>query len=115
LGDTPFYNYTAKRGYINIRKTTFISNMTAFLQGLHLRNTTIAHMIARLWHNARPRKVGTLIWLTLNKGLPVGTWLQLMSIPPHCKVCNSNTEESPQHYLLECPMAQRAWQAFKRI
>ncbi len=72
-------------------------------------------MTVRLWHNARPRKVGTLIWLTLNQGLPVGTWLQLMGIDPLCKVCDLNTEESPQHCLFECSMAQRAWKAYKRI
>ncbi len=82
--------------------------MTTFLQGLNLINTTIAQMTAMLWHNACPLKVGTLIWLMLNKGLPVGTWFQLMGIFPHCKVYDSNTEESPQHCLLECPMAQRA-------
>jgi hypothetical protein len=87
----------------------------SFIQGLNLRNTSNAQMIAKLWHNARPRKVGMLIWLTLNQGLPVGTWLQLIGIAPQCKVCDSNTEESPQHCLLECPMAQRAWEAFKRI
>jgi hypothetical protein len=56
--------------------------MVAFIQDLNLRNTSSAQMIARLWHNACPRKVGTFIWLTLNQGLPVGTWLQLMGIAP---------------------------------
>jgi len=107
LGDAPFFGYTAKRGYINSQKTTHSSNMLTFLQGLNLRNTTPSEMTAWLWHNARPRKVGTLIWLTLNQGLPVGTWLQLMEINPLCKVCDSNAEESPQHCLLECSMAQR--------
>ncbi len=72
-------------------------------------------MITRLWHNTRPHKVGTLIWLTINQGLSVGTLLQLMGISPMCKVCDSNAEESPKHYLLECSMAQRAWKAYKRI
>jgi len=40
LGDAPFFGYTAKRGYINTRKTTHSSNMLTFLQGLNLRNTT---------------------------------------------------------------------------
>jgi hypothetical protein len=62
-----------------------------------------------------PRKVGTLIWVTLNRGFPVGTWLQTMGLPSLCKVCDANKEESPQHCLLECAMAQRAWDAFKRI
>jgi hypothetical protein len=89
--------------------------MISFIQGLNLRNTTTQQAIARIWHNSRLRKVGTLIWLTLNQGLPVGSWLQLMGIPPNCKVCNSGTEETPQHCLLDCPMAQKAWKAFKRI
>jgi hypothetical protein len=54
LGDAPFYGYTAKRGYTNIRKTSSTSSMTDFIQDLHLRNTTIAQMIARLWHNTCP-------------------------------------------------------------
>ncbi|CAM6016021.1 unnamed protein product [Sphagnum balticum] len=95
LGDAPFFGYTAKRGYVNTRKTTRSSNMVTFIQGLNLRNTSSAQMIARLWHNACPRKVGMLIWLTLNQGLPMGTWLQLMGIAPQCKVCDSNAEESP--------------------
>jgi len=66
LGDAPFFGYTTKRGYINARKTTHPSNMPTFLQGLNFRNTTNSQMITKLWHNARPRKVGTLIWLTLN-------------------------------------------------
>jgi len=108
LGDVPFFGYTAKRGYCNARKTARSSNMMTFMQGLNLRNSTPAQMTARLWHNARPRKVGTFIWLTLNQGLPVGTWLQLMGINPICKVCNLNTEESALHCLLECPTAQSA-------
>jgi hypothetical protein len=38
-----------------------------------------------------------------------------MGITPTCKVYDSNAEESPKHCLLECPMAQRAWKAYKRI
>jgi len=90
-------------------------NMLSFIKDLNLRNFTTSQVIARIWHNARPRKVGTLIWLTFNQGLPVGTWLQLMGIPPQCKVCNSGHVESPIHCLLECPMAQRTWEAFKKI
>ncbi len=31
LGDAPFFDYTAKRGYINAQKMTYTSNMLAFL------------------------------------------------------------------------------------
>ncbi|CAK9858555.1 unnamed protein product, partial [Sphagnum jensenii] len=70
LGDAPFFGYSAKRGYNTIRKSTQTSSMTNFLEELDLRNSSTAQLTARIWHSARPRKVGTLIWLTLNKGLP---------------------------------------------
>jgi len=72
-------------------------------------------MIARIWHNSRLHKVGTLIGLSLNRGLPVGTWLQCMGISPSCKVCGTGIPESPQHCLFECPLAKRAWEAFKAV
>jgi len=115
LGDAPFFGYTAKRGYLNARKSDHPSRMTTFLEGLNLRNTTPAQLTARVWHNARPRKVGTLIWLTLNQGLLIGTWLQRMGIDPSYKVCNLNAEESAQHCLMECPAAQIARKAYTRV
>ncbi len=114
MGDAPFFGYTAKRGYANIRKSNHKSSMKTFLDDLNLRNTSSAQMMARIWHNARPRKVGTLIWLILNKGLPVGSWLQQIGLPSQCKVCDSNLKESTQQ-LLNCPMARSAWEAFKRV
>jgi len=89
--------------------------MITFLEGLNLKNTTPAQLTAWVWHNARPRKVGTLIWLTLNQGLPIGTWLQRMGIDPRCKVCNLNVEESAQHCLMECSAAHNAWKAYTRV
>ncbi len=38
-----------------------------------------------------------------------------MGIPPQCKVYDSSQVESPIHCLLKCPMAQRAWEAYKGI
>jgi hypothetical protein len=86
-----------------------------FINNLNLKNSSISQVVARIWHNSRPRKVGTLIWLTFNQGLPTRTWLQVMGISPTCTTCNSGAPESPQHCLLDCPPAQRAWGAFKRV
>ncbi len=35
-----------------------------------------------------------------------------MGILPLCKVCIEKVPESPQHCLLECPLAKQAWEAF---
>jgi len=115
IGDAPFFGYSAKRGYRNARRKQHTPSIVTFVQHLNLRTTTIAQIIARMWHNARPRKVGALTWLILNNGLPVGTWLQIMGIPATCKVCDQGLQESAQHCLMECIPAQQAWKAFRNV
>jgi hypothetical protein len=73
MGDAPFFGYSAKRGYQNARRPNLTPSIISFVQRLNLHNTTVAQIITRMWHNARPHKVGALIWLTFNNGLPVGT------------------------------------------
>jgi hypothetical protein len=73
MGDSPFFGYFAKRGCRNARKPTQSMNICSFIQRLNLQNFTVTQVMANIWHNSRPQKVGTLIWFTLNRGLPVGT------------------------------------------
>ncbi len=89
-----FFGYSTKRGYRNARNPTQSAYICFFIQRLNLQNSTVTQVIARIWHNARPQKVGTLIWLTLNRGLPVSTWRQCMGILPTCKVCTKEAPES---------------------
>jgi hypothetical protein len=114
MGDAPFFDYLAKRGYRNARKQ-HTPNIITFVQHLNLRNSTVAQIIARMWHNARPRKVGALTWLILNNGLSVSTWLQIMGVSPTCKGCDQGLVESTKHCLRECTPAQRAWDAFLSV
>jgi hypothetical protein len=72
-------------------------------------------IITRMWHNARPHKVGALTWLTFNNSLPVGTWLQMMGIQAPCKGYEQGLSESTQHCLMDCLPAQLAWKAFLRV
>jgi hypothetical protein len=95
FGDTPFFGYTSKRGYRNAKGPSHSPGISKFINDLDLKNSTTSQVVARIWHNARPRKVGTLIWLTFNQGLPTGTWLQVMGIPPTCNTCDIGTPESP--------------------
>jgi hypothetical protein len=61
MGDTPFFGYSSKRGYQNARKPHRPPEIIDFIQRLSLRNSTTAQIVARMWHNACPRKVGALI------------------------------------------------------
>jgi hypothetical protein len=87
-------------------------NICSFIQRLNLQNSTVMQVMAKIWHHSQPWKVGTLIWLTLNRGLPVGTWLECMGILPTCKVCTEEAPESLQHRLFECSLTKWAWEAF---
>jgi hypothetical protein len=60
MGDAPFFDYSAKRRYQNAKPTQHIPGITNFIQRLNLRNSTVAQIIAKMWHNARPRKVRAL-------------------------------------------------------
>jgi hypothetical protein len=115
MGDAPFFNYSTKRGYRNIKKPSHTPGIHTFVHKLNLQNSSISQMITKIWRNSRPRKVGTLIWLTFNCELPIGTWLQCMGISPSCKVCRTRVPKTRQHCLLENPVAKRAWEAFKSI
>jgi hypothetical protein len=84
MGDAPFFGYSAKKGYQNAKSTSPTPIIVSFTQSLNQCNTMTAQIIARMWHNARPHKVGALIWLTFNNGLPVGTWLQKMGVQASC-------------------------------
>jgi hypothetical protein len=115
MGDAPFFGFSAKRGYRNARRKQHTPSIITFVQQLNLHNSTVAQVIARMWHNARPRKVGALTWLILNNGLLVGIWLQIMGIPATCKGCDQGLSEPAQHCLMECTPAQQAWNAFLRV
>lgn len=95
MGDAPFFGYSAKIRYQNARRPLHTPSILYFIQQLNLHNSTALQVIARMWHNSHPRKVGTLIWLTLNRGLPVGTWLQPMGIPSACKIYDFGLPKSP--------------------
>jgi hypothetical protein len=61
FGDTPFFGYTSKRGYRNAKGPSHSPGISKFINDLDLKNSTTSQVVARIWHNARPRKVGTLI------------------------------------------------------
>jgi len=94
MGDAPFFGYSAKKGYRNARRKQHTPNIITFVQQLNLHNLTIAQVIAKMWHNAHPRKVGALTWLILNNGLPTGIWLQIMGISATCKGYDQGLTES---------------------
>jgi len=55
------------------------------------------YIIDKLWHSYWPTKVVSLILLTPNMGLFIGSWLLYMGINLIFKVCHDLIIENPQH------------------
>ncbi len=76
LGDVPFFWYTFERRYkIHCKPVFPISMGLNFIQEMNLITIFYQQILAKFWHNVKPKKVGTLIWLIFNKGFLMGSWL----------------------------------------
>jgi hypothetical protein len=56
-----------------------------------------------------------LIWLTLNIGLSMGTWLPIMGSLPLCQVSQDDVAKTPQHFLMLCSKATLMWMVFFKV
>jgi hypothetical protein len=77
----------------------------SFIQEMNLITIFYQQIPARFWHNARPKKVGTLIWLIFNKGFFMGSMFQRIGIEHTFQVCQIGLIEIPQHCLMLCDKA----------
>jgi hypothetical protein len=48
MGDTPFFNYFAQRGYQNAKKPSHTLDIQAFINQLNFRNSSTLQIIARI-------------------------------------------------------------------
>jgi hypothetical protein len=58
------------------------------------------YIIDRLWHSYWPKKVVSLILLTLNMALSIGFWFLYMGINLIFEVCHDLIIENPQFVFL---------------
>jgi hypothetical protein len=75
LKQSPFYNYSTKRGYKIIitriaQEPKFTTKMTNRGYNTYQRN----QFHKDLWHKWLPKKISTMIWLTCQEGLPLAQW-----------------------------------------
>jgi hypothetical protein len=86
----------------DISPTLHIKPLRAYIHSFHLVANELLGMlnkyiIDKLWHSYWPTKVVSLILLTLNMGLFIGSWLLYMGINFIFKVCHDLIIENPQH------------------
>ncbi|KAL3500289.1 hypothetical protein ACH5RR_039382 [Cinchona calisaya] len=95
-------------------KDTSTSDFTVF-SAVDLIRLHYAHLISRkmIWNRRIPLKLSIFIWRMLNKALPMDGQLKRMGIPidSRCAFCNS--EESYQHFFMDCSLAMEVWGHFE--
>jgi hypothetical protein len=112
MGVSPFFGYFSKQGYRNARKPTLSANICSFIQRLNLQNSTVTQVMAKIWHNSRPRKVGTFIWLIVNRGLPISTWVQCMGIFPRVRFAQRKPPNPLNIVFLSVPLPNKLGRPF---
>ncbi len=69
----------------------------------------------RVWHLWLPRKISSMIWLTMAKGLPIGAWCTRIGQEGICNFCNNGLLKTLEHGLMRCTTMQETWNNFKEI
>jgi hypothetical protein len=93
-GDSPFFGYSAKWGYKNSKRSLEVPVIHSFIQQLNLNNSTDPQVLARIWHNSCPHKVGTFIWLHPERRAPCWHLAPMHGVPPRVR---SALTKSPNH------------------
>lgn len=94
-----------------IKPTRFDQQLRA--QGI--MDTGRKKIYSRIWHQWLPRRVNTFLWLLQNEGLPLGSWLEKMTIDGSCKLCVTSPIETARHAFIDCPLVARAWMQFNKL
>lgn len=92
LKEEGFFSYTTKRRYrIITDRQSKQSKFDIHLSNLGYTGVQRKNFYQELWHRWVPRKVGTMIWLTYNEGLPLAEWRKTigMRCDGFCNLCNS--------------------------
>jgi hypothetical protein len=62
-----------------------------------LNNKHRAAIYTQLWYQWLPGRVTTFLWLALNGGLFLGTWLKQIGHHGICELCEFGEHESTSH------------------
>ena len=118
LEEVGFFGYSTKRGYrIITDKQSRQPKFDKALMEMGYTGSQRKKFYLELWHPWVPRKVGTMVWLTCNEGLPLAEWRKTIGMPGDgkCNLCQEGLLESPQHTFMTCTATRQAWHQFRSL
>lgn len=112
----PFFAYTTKRGYRVIIQSQYRQlEFDRWLEAMGYSIQQRRDFFRKLWHHWTPRKISSIVWLTIADGLPLGAWRVRIGHSGICPLCTSRVLQTNEHGLFSCPAVIIAWQRLRRI
>lgn len=117
LKETNFFNYSCKRGYrIIIKDQCKQLGFDKWLEVSGYSFTQRREFFTKLWHCWIPRKVSSMVWLTIAEGLPIGEWRRCcLGQEGFCTLCDLRVLQTSEHGLFGCESVKEAWSNLRRI
>lgn len=110
LEETNFFDYKTRRGYrIIIQSISIRLKFDKHLEDRGFSGQQRRQFFMRLWHPWLPRKVSTMIWLTIAEGIPVGDWRRRIGHTGLCNLCGEGQLQTPEHAFFGCVAIQPIW------
>lgn len=110
LKKTNFFKYTCKRGYRIIMKKQF--KQLGFDYWMELSGYSFKQkrdFFSKLWHSWIPRKILSMVWVTIADGLPIGEWRRCVGLSSACSVCKQGVIQTSEHGLFGFEAVKAAW------
>jgi len=56
-----------------------------------------------------------MLWLTMEKGLPIGAWRTRIGYQRTCNLCDDGVLGTLEHGLMRCVVVEKAWSKFREL
>ena len=111
-----FFEYSTKRGYRIIQKTHYRQlKFDKWMEDCGYSDQQRKSFFKRLWHPWLPRKVSSMVWLTIAEGLHLGDWRRRIGHSGICPLCNGNQLQTAEHGLFYCSAVRVAWEKLRHL
>ena len=114
---THFFDYSCRRGYrIIIKNQHRQFGFDQWMEGTGYNYGQRKSFFAKLWHTWLPRKVSSMIWLTIADGLPIGAWRRrCIGQASLCTLCPCGEVQTAEHAFFTCASVTEAWDRLRHI
>lgn len=111
-----FFEYSTKQGYWIIVKSQHRQMVfDKWMEDCGYSDQQRKSFFKKLWHPWLPRKISSMIWLTIAEGLPIGAWRVRIGHTGICPLCPGRHMQTAEHGLYLCEAVNPAWEKLRSL